>query len=51
VQAEGVFLGWIRASDITRIRPRVEAGEVFAGKLSHIREFFWAKGGGTCYEG
>jgi hypothetical protein len=51
VQDEGVFLGWIRAPYVPVIRPRVEAGEVLAGKLSHIREFYWAQGGGTCYEG
>jgi hypothetical protein len=51
VQDEGVFLGWIRSHQIIEIRRRIEVEEVLAGKLSHLRQFHWAKGGGTCYDG
>jgi hypothetical protein len=47
----GVFMGWIRKEEITMIRPRIEAGEKLAGKLSHIREYHWAFGKGMCYKG
>jgi hypothetical protein len=46
----GVFMGWIRKEGITIIRPRIEAGEKLTGKLSYIREYHWAPGGGICCE-
>ena len=61
LEAQGLFLGWIRAGDIDTIRnlggEGGEGGEDLpqrriTGRITGIaRVFQWAQGGGTCVEG
>ena len=45
----GLFCGWIKREDI----PKFGKEGPWSGRIqAYTREpFFWAKGGGTCYEG
>jgi hypothetical protein len=50
MQNKEIFLEWIRNYQIIKIRRRIKAGNILAEKLFHLREFYWAKGGGICYD-
>ena len=58
LEAQGLFLGWIRVADIDTIRNLGrEGGEEslqrrIIGRITSItRVFQWVQGGGTCVEG
>jgi hypothetical protein len=40
MQSKGVYLKWIRSYQFTKIRMRIEAGEIIVEKLSYFREYY-----------